>query len=258
MIVLLLPLLAGLGLLAAMMLAARWFVNANPSALAQKLRTGGSVGLILVGLLLLLRGRVAIGITLIGAGLGRLSGQGAFATNPFGGGPFGGGPAGGGRARRSKGTASTVRTASLEATLDHDSGDMDALVLAGRYAGRRFSDMIRSDLIGLRAEFDRSGEEDSRLLVETYLDRLHAGWREDAEADGDAGATGARGTGRTNSGPMTQEEAYEILGLRPGAGEGEIRAAHRRLMKQMHPDQGGSGFLAAKLNEARDVLLGRR
>lgn len=257
MIVLLLPLLAGLGLLAAMTLSARWFVNANPAALAQRLRTGGSLGLILVGLLLLLRGRVAMGIALIGAGLGRLNGQGAFAGNPFGG-PFGGGPAGGGRARRSKGTASTVRTASLEATLDHDSGDMDAAVLAGRFAGRRFSDMIRADLVTLRADFDRIGEEDSRLLVEAYLDRRHPGWREDAEADREAGAAGSGGAGRTNSGPMTEQEAYEILGLRPGAGEGEIRAAHRRLMKQMHPDQGGSGFLAAKLNEARDVLLGRR
>jgi hypothetical protein len=56
--------------------------------------------------------------------------------------------------------------------------------------------------------------------------------------------------------PLTTEEAYEVLGLEPGAGEEEIKAAHLRLMKKVHPDQAGSDWLAKKINAARDRLLG--
>ena len=61
---------------------------------------------------------------------------------------------------------------------------------------------------------------------------------------------------RRASSQMTREEAYEVLGLHPGASEAEIRAAHRRLMRGAHPDAGGSDWLAARINQARDMLLG--
>jgi DnaJ family protein C protein 19 len=66
---------------------------------------------------------------------------------------------------------------------------------------------------------------------------------------------GGGGAPRT-AGPMTRQEAYEVLGLRPNASEIEIREAHRRLMRGAHPDAGGSDWLAARVNQARDILLG--
>jgi DnaJ family protein C protein 19 len=64
------------------------------------------------------------------------------------------------------------------------------------------------------------------------------------------------GTPYRASSKMTREEAYEVLGLRPGAPEAEIREAHRRLMRGAHPDAGGSDWLAVRINQARDILLG--
>ena len=131
--------------------------------------------------------------------------------------------------------------------LAHDTGAMQGRILAGPYEGTSLDALNVPTLVRLAGEID----EESRALLAAYLDRRDAGWREHA----DAGA--ATGRGPAPSGPMTQEEAYQILGLQPGASAEEIGRTHRSLMKKLHPDQGGSTYLAARVNQAKDVLLRR-
>jgi len=150
--------------------------------------------------------------------------------------------------QKSGGQASRVRSNFVEMTLDHETGAMTGTIVAGRLKGTSLDALETSVLAGLLSEFD----EDSRNLLAAYLDRRHPRWREDA----DDGAAAGRGS-PARSGKMSQEEAYQILGLQPGASAEEIGRAHRGLMKKLHPDQGGSTYLAARVNEAKDVLLRR-
>jgi len=128
---------------------------------------------------------------------------------------------------------------------------MNGTVLAGAFAGRALTDLNEDALRRLYEEC-RASDPDGLRLLEAYLDRRFAGWREDAEAHADAGPRGS-----PQAGAMTEEEAYQILGLQPGADPDEIRRAHRTLMMKLHPDQGGTTYLAARINEAKDVLLRR-
>jgi hypothetical protein len=130
--------------------------------------------------------------------------------------------------------------------LDHDSGTMRGTVLAGRLQGASLDDLDVPTLLGLFAEFDA----DSRALMAAYLDRREPGWREHAQGD----TTAPRSA---SSGKMTEQEAYQILGLQPGATADAIGHAHRTLMKKFHPDQGGTTYLAARINEAKELLLRR-
>ena len=94
-----------------------------------------------------------------------------------------------------------------------------------------------------------AGDADSVSLLESWLDANRAGWREYFEET----ATSANAIAQPRS--DADAEAYAVLGLKPGATADEIKAAHRELMKGVHPDHGGSSYLAAKINEARDRLL---
>jgi hypothetical protein len=148
--------------------------------------------------------------------------------------------------------SSEVETDLIRMRLDHDSGAMSGIVRRGVFAGRRLDELTRSELLALWRQCRLEDEPGSNLL-EAYLDRLMPDWRTEAQR------TGSAGSGKSNARPadaMTRAEAYEVLGLSWGAGEADIREAHRRLMMKLHPDQGGSTYLAAKLNRAREVLLG--
>ncbi len=99
-------------------------------------------------------------------------------------------------------------------------------------------------------------DQPSAQVLEAYLEREHPDWRArvQEEAPGNAGGDGSRGPRRGN-GAMTREEALKILGLEPGASKQEIKAAHHRLISGLHPDHGGSTYLAAQINRAKDILL---
>jgi hypothetical protein len=217
-----------------------WAVNAfskiDPKLAARLVRSMGGIGALLFAVFLLLRGEFgpAALVGLFGLGLLGYSSQSLF----------------GKRSPRSSGKTSRVRTNFIEMELDHDTGAMRGSVLAGRYAGNTLEALDRAALLNLFAEAD----DDSRQLLATYLDRREPGWRENAQ--GDAGA-GSSGPGASRGGKMTEEEAYQILGIQAGASAEDISRAHRSLMKKLHPDQGGTTYLAARVNEAKDVLLRR-
>jgi hypothetical protein len=191
---------------------------------------------------------------LAGAGLLAARGQfglaiplGAFGLGLLGWLPWG--PAGfGARTQKTAGQVSRVRSAFLEMELDHDSGALRGRILAGRHEGASLDALQVPTLVALLGEID----EESQALLAAYLDRRQSSWREHAQSD-----AATRGSRAPRGGPMTQEEAYQILGLEAGASPDEIARAHRNLMKKLHPDQGGSTYLAARVNEAKDILLRR-
>jgi hypothetical protein len=230
-------LLLGTVALGAIVIASRGFTRADPVVLARRMRMAGGVVCLLV----------AVGLAV--RGIWPLAGPlGLFGLSLLGFGPLAGMRRSGGT-RRSAGQSSAVTTDYLHLSLDHDTGTIEGEVRAGRFAGRSLDSLSETDLRQVLAEV--GADPDSVTLVEAYLDRRMPGWREDLNED-----PGARqGAAPAAGGPLSEEEAYQILGLQPGAGEGEIRAAHRRLMKGLHPDRGGSTFLASKINEAKQRLL---
>lgn len=144
---------------------------------------------------------------------------------------------------------SSVESRHLRMRLNHADGTISGEIRAGKYAGRRLQELSQTQLRELYADYLRIDEE-SATLLRAYLERVY-GESEQAGADSDTGA----GNMATN-GKMTRHEAYEVLGLEPGASREDVIAAHRRLMQKLHPDRGGSDYLAAKINAAKKVLLG--
>ena len=148
-----------------------------------------------------------------------------------------------------EGNVSKVRSRYFAMALDHDTGTVDGRVLSGAFAGSDLIDLGEAETLALLAEIETDA--DSLHLLESWLDANRAGWREYfAQTAGEQQEATAAPTD-------ARAEAYEVLGLQPGASDEAIRAAHRELMKAVHPDHGGSSYLAARINQARDLLLGQ-
>ena len=215
------------------------FAHVNPANLAKFLKiTGGVLALGLAGLLAV-RGRVDMAL-LTGTLGAWLLGWSRFTL-----------PGLGTRSQRTSGSTSRVRSGLIEMLLDHDTGEMEGFVLAGAFAGHQLASLDEPRLRDLLTEC-QAGDPDGVRLLEAYLDRRFPHWREDTQNEEQR-----RAAAQPTSGVMTPEEAYRILDLQPGATPDEIRQAHRSLMKKLHPDQGGSTYLAARVNQAKDLLLSR-
>jgi hypothetical protein len=227
--------LLGLVALVIVLWALHAIAKANPGDLARVLKPTGGLAALGAAVFLGVRGQLALALPL-----------GFFGLSLLGWLPFG--PAGfGARTQKTTGQVSRVRTAFVEMELDHDTGAMHGRILAGPHEGVMLDALDVPVLIASLPKID----EESRALLAAYLDRREPGWREHAEGDPNLGRSAPPG------GKMTDEEAYQILGVQPGASAEEIGRAHRTLMKKLHPDQGGSTYLAARVNEAKDVLLRR-
>ena len=230
--------LLGVSLLAGFILLGFWFVRTEPKKVVSLMRWVLAIlGLIVVGYMIW-GGRHVLAILALPLLLPMLRNWRAIRARM--------------RAARgpSPGQASEVETRFLRMTLDHDSGEMTGRVTEGRFAGRALDELELDDLIALWAEC-RAEDAQSAAVLEAYLDRTQGeAWRE-AAAEGGAGPRAP-----ADAGAMSQEEACNILGLEPGASRAAIREAHRRLMQKVHPDHGGSNYLAAKINQAKALLLG--
>ena len=148
-----------------------------------------------------------------------------------------------------EGKVSSVETSLLIMTLNHDTGHMDGKVLSGQFAEKNLSDLSPEQLLDLY-QLTKSDHADSLGVLEAYLDReVGEHWRQDFEE-----ATQEQ-TSRMNNNEMSTSDALDILGLESGATREEIIDAHRKLIQKLHPDRGGSNYLAAKLNQAKAHLL---
>ncbi|MEE8371099.1 MAG: hypothetical protein V3R73_03055 [Sphingomonadales bacterium] len=236
-----------------------WLAGTSPKNVKRSLAIVGVIILVVLTAAFILTGRFGLALpALLGALAMAMRTWHAWRWWSRLGGFFGGAPWAGGTGGRggtvgagAAGEASKVETDWLRMELDHSSGRMDGEILRGPHKGKQLSDLETADLAGLHGELAVADADGLRLL-ESYLERAYGeDWPEKL---GLGGAGGGRGEGFRGS--MDGAEALRILGLAEGASDGEIKGAHKDLMSKLHPDRGGSDYLAAKINEAKDILLG--
>ncbi|MPR08088.1 DnaJ domain-containing protein [Microvirga tunisiensis] len=232
-------LLLGIVAVALLWWLAKAYTRTDTQALAKSLKAVAGVAALGAAVLLGIKGRFDMALLLGGFGAWALGWNVLNLPGPWR------------KFQQKTGRFSRIRSAMIEMEIDHATGAVEGSILVGALAGRRLSSLDPQSLSRL---YDECCAHDPQgvPLLEAYLDRRFSGWRENAQGDRDT-----RTRTHAHSGVMTKEEAYQILGLQPGASLDEVRKAHRTLMKKLHPDQGGTAYLAARVNEAREVLLGR-
>jgi len=227
------------------------FVNAKPATLARAIRTFTTTFAALAGTGLLLTGRFGLAIVTVGAAIMALRAFRGGGSNQYG---WTGSGSASPSGQSSSGSSSEIVTDTLAMTLDHQTGDLDGDVLNGVFAGRSLSSLGLHDLLQLLLACQRDDPR-SVPLLETYLDRQQPDWR--SHVAGDEGGQGPYDERRGADTEMDEATACSILNIPPTASVEEIKGAHRRLMNKLHPDHGGSSYLAAQLNQAKEVLLRR-
>ncbi len=227
--------------LAATLLLMQAFAALNVAILVRSMSLGAGIGAVAVGLAMMVRGWMFGGLWLAGIGAYLLMPRTSRFT------PWSG--------TSTPRNVSRVTTEHLDVELDRDTGVMQGRVLKGFFAKRSLDGLRPVELAHLWADC-QFADPQSATILEAYLDRVHPSWRDDMARTSEPGDRAGRSEGPIGSSRMSASDALDILGLKPGATEAQIRRAHRDLMLKLHPDRGGSHVLAAKVNEAKDVLLG--
>jgi DnaJ-domain-containing protein 1 len=238
-------------------LAIRWFVRTPPQQVIRTLKRGALWGVLLVIIVLAMTGRLH---WLVAAGAAAVP----FARRAWGlirFLPLIQGLLGRYRAARagqgpSAGQTSTVESRFLRMSLDHDSGEMDGEVLEGAFEDRFLSQMSLEELMDL-LQICQQQDAESASLLSAYLDRQHPDWQQAWSGQTGSAYEEAPESPSPSHTAMSMEEARDILGVDKDASEEEIIQAHRRLMHKLHPDRGGSDYLASKINLAKDCLLNK-
>ncbi len=240
-------LLVGAFALVLILILMHGFARADPKSLVKGVRYLGAGALVLAAAFFLVRGIVPAAVLLGSMAYGVFTGGRVWP----GGWPHWHFPHAGGGPRTQPGQTTRVATDWMEMELDHDTGEMRGRILKGTFVSRALNQLTDEDALRFYAEAGAADSETARLL-EAYLDRrLGADWRIKTAED----KTSSHKRSRSESG-MTRDEAYRVLGLKSGASEHDIHAAYKKLMLNLHPDRGGTDYLAAKINEAKDALLG--
>lgn len=138
---------------------------------------------------------------------------------------------------------SEVKTAILSMTLDHDSDRLQGDVISGPFAGQSLDGLDLEQLQTLMGYCHQQDKDSAKLLMSYLNHRFGSQWQTSPPPDG--------------NGNLTEESAYAVLGLQRGASKAEVVQAHRKMMQKVHPDRGGSDYLAAQINQAKDILISK-